>query len=466
VRHDEGSRSQARPTVRLGSRSGIGPVRAAILSFLWPGLAHAALRLRRPALVLAVPTLAVAGFWLVLFIVRGPAGFAITLISPTMAWAFMVTFLAVGAWRVIGLVDSVRRVSGPGRGPTGASLVGVAAIGLAIIAPHLVGAWYGWSLYDTWNAIYQPGPITAAGSPAPGASVVEGSLTPSGSIGPVTTPSPSGRFTVLIVGIDSSATRAHALTDTMIVASVDPASGKASMVSVARDIAGFGLYDGGTYKDRINSLLGWSDRRPTRYPDGGLPTLSRELGYLLGVPVPYYASVDLVGFSRMIDAVGGVTITNAKTIDDPAYGGWTDHRPVGFHLSAGAHELDGQTALAYARSRKGAGDNDFTRARRQQQLLVALGRKLSEPAMLGRLPAVLKAAQQTIRTNVPPDQLQQLLDVGRSVQDESIRQIVLGPPYAVRAPDPTRYVLALDQARVRKLSLELFGTDSQFATGG
>src|SRR5207237_9521808 len=140
-------------------------------------------------------------------------------------------FLAVGAWRLVGLVDSVRRVSGPGRAPSRAAAVGVAAIALAVIAPHAIGAWYGWSLYETWNAIYQPGPISAVGSTPPAASSVDGSLTPSGSIGPVTTPSPSGRFTVLIVGIDSSATRSHALTDTMIVASVDPSSGKASMVS-------------------------------------------------------------------------------------------------------------------------------------------------------------------------------------------------------------------------------------------
>jgi len=445
-------------------RRSAGPITAALLSFLWPGLAHAVLRLKRAALILAVPVVVVVSFWAGLFLIRGAAGFAITLISPPIAWAFMISFVAVGIWRVLAVLDSVRRVPWPDPSRSRPTSVAVVAVLLAIVGPHLIGAWYGWNLYETWNAIYDPGAISADGSPVPSGSLGPGgSAQPSASLGPVETPSPSGRFTVLIVGVDSSATRNHALTDTMIVASVDPSTGKAAMVSFPRDIARFELYDTGRpYSTRINSLLGWSDRHPERFPDGGLPTLARELGYLLGIPVPYYASVDLGGFSRMVDAVGGVTIDNPKPINDPGYGGWTDHRPIGFHLTAGVHDLDGQTALAYARSRKGSGDNDFTRARRQQQLLVALGHKLSDPSMLTRLPSVLTAARQTIRTNVPPELLQQLLDVGRSIQDDTIKQVVLGPPYAQRATGTSQYLLVLDEERVRRLSIDLFGPDSRF----
>jgi LCP family protein required for cell wall assembly len=236
------------------------------------------------------------------------------------------------------------------------------------------------------------------------------------------------------------------------------------MVSFPRDLAGFPLYDGGTFTEKINALMGSANRNPKRYPDGGLPTVARELGFLLGIPVPYYASVDLRGFSKMIDAIGGISVDNPKAIDDANYGGWTDKRPIGFHLSAGVHTLDGQTALAYVRSRKGIGDNDFTRARRQQQLLVALGKKLSDPAMLGRLPGVLDAAKQTIRTNVPPDLLPTLLGLGQSVQDKRIQGFVLGPPYAQRITNSSAYLLALDENRIHRLSVALFGADSRFAT--
>ena len=95
MRQVEGTRSRL-PGARPARSPGAGPLRVAILSFLWPGLAHALLRLRRPALILAIPTLVVVGFWLILFLVRGGAGFAISLISPPLAWAFMLSFILVG----------------------------------------------------------------------------------------------------------------------------------------------------------------------------------------------------------------------------------------------------------------------------------------------------------------------------------------------------------------------------------
>jgi LCP family protein required for cell wall assembly len=212
----------------------------------------------------------------------------------------------------------------------------------------------------------------------------------------------------------------------------------------------------------------YANTHPDQYPDGGLPTLIRELGYLLGVPVHYYAAVDLAGFANLIDAVGGVDIDNPKAINDPTYGGWTDGH-VGFKLSAGPHHLDGETALAYARSRRGAGDNDFTRARRQQQLLVAIRTRLTDPTLLPRLPSIIDAGSRTVKTNFPQDRLDEMLSVAQSVEgEEGITRVVLGPPYAKNPPagTPGGYQLVLDLDRLAKLSIELFGDDSRYATAG
>jgi LCP family protein required for cell wall assembly len=248
----------------------------------------------------------------------------------------------------------------------------------------------------------------------------------------------------------------------MIVVSVDPTTGEVAMVSFPRDIADFRLSNGGRYHDRINSLMGYALRHPDKFPAGGLPTLTQELGYLLGIPIHYYAAVNLDGFVEMVDAVGGVTVDNPRAINDPNYGGWTDGR-VGFRLSKGRHTLDGQTALAYARSRKGTGDNDFTRARRQQQLLVALSRRLADPSMLPRIPTLLDAASKTIRTNVPPGIVPEMLDLARTIDGKGIKRVVLGPPYARRGPDPSRYVLILDEKKLAEISIRLFGDDSAYA---
>jgi LCP family protein required for cell wall assembly len=143
-----------------------------------------------------------------------------------------------------------------------------------------------------------------------------------------------------------------------------------SLISFPRDISNFQLYDGGIYRGKINSLMTYARTHPNEFPAGPLPTLINELGYLLGVPIHCYAAVDLDGFSRLIDLVGGVTVDNERAINDPRYR-WLDGRQ-GFQLSAGVHTLDGVNALAYVRSRQGVGDSDFTRAGRQQEVLLAL----------------------------------------------------------------------------------------------
>ena len=461
---------------QTGQEGRPGPLRAALLSFIWPGLGHFALRYRRAALVFAAPVLVLVVAALVMLATRGVAGFGLMLLGPTVALTVVAVVASVGLWRLLAVGDLVRRAGPVAAGKRAVTAFGVVVVAAAIIAPHALAGWYAWSLYDASQAIFggevvstQPPDPTTGPSFGPDGSMdpsFDPSLDPGASpaVEPSSAPVNENRFTVLLTGIDSGPGRNHALTDTLIVVSVDRTTGKVAMVSFPRDLARFPLTSGGTYNGRINSLKGWADRNPKRYPDGGYAALTQELGHLLGIPVPFYASVDLAGFERMIAAVGGITVDNPKAINDPSYGGWTDGRPVGFRLSAGVHKLDGPAALAYVRSRKGAGDNDFNRARRQQQVIVALGKKLSDPAMLPRLPEILAAAKDTVRTNVPPDQLEQLLGVAGAVRDDGIRKVVLGPPYAERVDDPSIYLLKLVQPKLEKLSIDLFGSDSRYAT--
>jgi LCP family protein required for cell wall assembly len=330
-----------------------------------------------------------------------------------------------------------------------------------------------WTLYQAGSEIFvNGGPDGSLATDSPSSTGPESSAasTPLGSdpgivdATPLSTPPPgSSRITVLLTGIDSSPTRSHALNDTMIVVSLDTATGKLAMVSFARDIAGFKLWDGRTFPGKINSLMSVAQSNHSAYPLGGINTLVKELGYLLGIPIDYYAAVNLPGFTALVDAAGGVTVRNDSVIDDPSYGGWTDKRPVGFHLGVGKFTLDGQSALAFARSRMGPGNNDFVRARRQQQLILALEQKLTSPAMLPRLPAIIKALGNTVRTNYPADGLSRILTVAKTINANDTTRVVLGPPYATRSSDPTTYSLTLDMARIKALSIKLFGSDSAYA---
>ena len=121
------------------------------------------------------------------------------------------------------------------------------------------------------------------------------------------------------------------------------------MVSFPRDMSRLPTPGGKPYMGKINSLMTYADKHPKEYPEGGMAALAKEVGYLLGAPVDYYASVDLEGFRKLIDRVGGVTVNVQTAINDPGYGGWDTPGKIGFKISTGKHTLDGETALAFVR---------------------------------------------------------------------------------------------------------------------
>ncbi len=470
---------QTPPTQPRPRRS---PAVAAFLSFLFPGAGQLYVGSRRAALMYGIPAIVVAGA--VAF--RLAAGFehlALDLLAPQFAMTIVGLVILVGLWRIAAMADAARTAAGRERRLDRLGLGVVAGLIALIVLSHGLVAGYAYSFYSAGTAIFvgeapstpNPSDVAAASaSPAPGSSDVPGSSDDGGlqsappdfTPEPTEAPSTSQRITVMLVGIDSSPGRAHALTDTILVLSVDPVDKTAVMVSVPRDISNFRLPDGRTYTGKINSLASFVRRHPGDFRKGDFDTLADAVGSIIGIPVPYYAAIDLAGFTSMIDSVGGVDIVNEQEINDPSYGGWTDKRPIGFHLSAGRHHLDGANALAYVRSRKGVGDNDFTRARRQQQLLVALKDKLTDPAMLPRLPGLLDAASKTLRTDYPAASLDDLLTLGQGIPAKSITKTVLGPPYAVNPPPDVSggiYQLRLVADKVAALSIKLFGADSRYS---
>ncbi len=430
---------------------------AGALSFVWPGLGQWYAGRQRRAIELAIPVL-VVGLVGITMLAGGVERLVISLLDGATALSLVLAIAAVGAWRLLALAEPIVVAGGP-KVVRRADLAIVGGLAVGVVAMHLALGSISWSFYRAGQAIFDPGPIAGGPSPAPSDGASEAPGTPF-----ATPPTGESRINVLLTGIDSGAQRTQALTDTMIIASLDPASGGTSMVSFPRDIARFELYNGGTYAGKLNSLMSYAGRHPEAFPEGGLPALMRQLGSMLGIPIHYYAAVNLDGFVELVDAMGGVTITYPRDIDDFTYAGWNDGR-VGFHLAAGTHDLDGQMALAFVRSRKAAGENDFTRAARQQLLLQAVRRQLTDPAMVPRLPAILDAAAKTLRTNFPSGRVAEMLDISRSVNDAATEKVVLGPPYSFHPPTNTTggiYILLLDIAKVEALSIELYGTDSAY----
>ena len=439
------------------------PSIAVLLSFLWPGLGQLYQGRRRTAALYGLPV-AAAVLIVIVQLLGGLERFAATLLDPTVALTLVILVALLAVWRLFSMADAL--LGGEMRRPTRRRMVAPLFAGLAalVILSH---AWVGavtWAFYDAGSHIFvgDRGPDATPATnetPNPSDNEVDFQATPF-----PTPPTTSKRISILVTGIDSGHGREHALTDTIMLVSVDPDTGKVAMLSFPRDISNFPLYNGGTYRGKINSLMTYARLHPDQFPDGGLPTLAKEVGYLAGVPIQYFAAINLEGFQKMIDVVGGVDVVNPKRIDDPHYD-WFDGTK-GFHLAAGRVHLDGRIGLAYVRSRLGAGDNDFTRAARQQQVLSALRKKLSDPGVLARLPDLLEAMGSSVRTNYPSDKVRDLADIASKVSDDTTAKKILGPPYAVHPPTNTTggvYTLQLNMGRIAKLSVDLFGADSRYA---
>jgi len=439
----------------------------AILTFLWPGLGQWYLGRGRSALVYAAPMILVAVL-LLAQLAGGLTAFGVRLFDPSFSLTLLILILLLGGWRMLAIVDAaLPRGAGTRLGPRATAIL--AALLALVVGMHGLAAYYTYAFYQAGSTIFVGDDPNGDQPPPAGTSGASPTPTDDYDVPPFETPpTERDRITILLTGVDKTTERTHSLTDTLLIVSIDPETGAIVMVSFPRDIAEFPLYDGRTYFGKINSLMSFVAGHPKQFPDGPLPTLAKELGFLLGIPVNYFAAVDLEGFQKMIRAVGGVTVDVERPIADPRYD-WLDGSPLGFYLPAGRQHLNARNALAFVRSRQGAGDNDFTRAARQQQLLLALRTKLTDPTNLDKLPAVLEAAAQTIRTNFPPERLDEMVTLAQDLEGDAIERIVLQPPkYSVHPPTNTTggtYILRIKWDAIRTLSVQLFGEDSAFWTG-
>jgi LCP family protein required for cell wall assembly len=427
---------------RIRSRRASGPIdrrrlAAAGLSAVLPGLGQAFNRRGRLTLLFLVPSLVIAAIAAIVWATQTPTRIAAWAVAPAVLGSLLTLNVLVLAWRLVAtgqaFLDTRRH------GPTGRlGLVGIVLLALFVVVPHLLVYGYGTALGAAFARIFDGTELVAAGQPAdPG-------------------PGPDERLNVLVIGVDAVPGRTATLTDTMMVVSFDPVGKTASMVSLPRDLINVPLGDGDEFGPKLNSLMSFADTHPKIFPKGGIQALQDAIGTLLGIPIHYYARMEFSGFISMVDAVGGVDIKVAKAIDDPGYDGFGEGRR-GWSITTGTHHLDGANALAYARSRKSAGESDFTRAGRQQQILVALkDAATKDGSLFWELPALFAAVGDSVRTDIPVERLPQLAAAIDEMGSGGITRAVIRHPL-VRTVD-TRYGSSLqpDLAAMRDVAARLF----------
>jgi polyisoprenyl-teichoic acid--peptidoglycan teichoic acid transferase len=273
----------------------------------------------------------------------------------------------------------------------------------------------------------EPGQAVLAEAPPPSAASVPidpRDLTrPMQENGPAPLPwDKNSRVTILFMGLDyrdwedgSGPSR----TDTLILFTMDPQSRTAGMLSLPRDL--WVNIPGYNYA-KINTayFLGEAYDEP-----GGGPGLAlRTVEEFLGLPIHFYAQVDFFAFEKFIDELGGLEIDVPEPITvDPIGPGNT------VHLEAGRQTLDGKVVLAYARARNTAG-NDFDRADRQQQVIMAMRNQILSlnmlPKLLEKSPILYHQLSSSIHTNLNLEQVIAIAWTALQIPEESIKRGVIG----------------------------------------
>lgn len=181
---------------------------------------------------------------------------------------------------------------------------------------------------------------------------------------------------------------------------------------------------------------------------GGPDLLVKTVQDVTGIPVHHYVEIDFGGFGRIVDSLGGVTIDFPYNTRDNNSGLW---------VGAGSHTLDGEMALAYARSRhteiykdgkwQGSGGGDIARTQRQQELMVEMFDEVTSPSSAFNLPGFLP----TLADNITADEglgLGLIADLGRSalgLRSGDIERATL-PVKNFKGSDGRAYVVPTEDA--------------------
>jgi LCP family protein required for cell wall assembly len=424
-----------RATGKAGEPTDLRRLLVAIASSVVPGAGQALNGRLRPALVFGIPTLVAALVaWFVLQS-DSPTMLLARMIAPSVLGLLLVLNVVILVWRAAAVLHAFADRRYPRR-PGRIGAIGLVLLLLATILPHAIAWNYGTVAQTMFGQIFTE---------------------PDGRSNPVATgPSETERLNVLLIGVDSGPGRTEALTDSMIVVSLDPVGRTVSMLSIPRDLASVPLPDGNVFAPKINSLISYATRHPDEFPGGGTKALEGAISTLLGIPIHYYATVNLRGFVGMVDAVGGVDIDVKKALADPNYGGFGVG--PGWSIQPGKHHLDGANALAYARIRKSTGESDFTRAARQQEVLVALRNQTVGAGILFNLPNLLRAVGNTVRTDLPQDRLPQLAALAEQIDGSATTKLVLTSPF-IKSGGSTQYgsVYLPVPSRIKAMVKVVFG---------
>jgi LCP family protein required for cell wall assembly len=410
-----------------------------LLNVLMPGTAQAAAGNRRLGKLGLFSTLAL---WIVAVI-----AFVVWLISPAAVYSIATNSIALTAlqvllvfyavlWVVLTL-DALRLSRLIKAGPVARIAVAIVSVGLLVVTA----------------GVATRGAFIAGATRSALDSVISSDLNFADPV--------NGRYNILLLGGDAGPDRVGLRPDSISVASINATTGQTTLIGVPRDmqmapfVEGspmYGPYPHG-YNCGVNCLISYlytyGQAHPTLYPDAvthgsqpGIEATKDAVEGVLGIKIQYYALIDMEGFSDLINALGGITITVASKL--PIGGGINAAgQPINVNqwIYPGTQRMNGFTAQWYVRSRHG--DSDYARMARQRQVQAALLAQFQPTVVLTKFEAIAAAGKQVVKTDIPRVALGRFLELASLSRKQTPTQLELVPP-TVYEPNP-------DFAQIRQL---------------
>lgn len=256
-----------------------------------------------------------------------------------------------------------------------------------------------------------------------------------------------GRINILLLGIGGGQHDGPNLSDTVILASVDPGKSKVSLISIPRDLWIPDL------KGKINIAYAAGEDKKK---GGGIILAKAIVSKILNQPVDYALRVDFDGFTKAVDMIGGLDITIERTFDDYKYpdesrredlcGNTPEEateriasespylvfpcRYLHAHFEKGNEHMDGKRALIFVRSRYAEGEEgtDFARSKRQEKVIDAFKEKIISPETIfnpTRVINLYNVLQDSIDTDIKQDEFDDFIKLAQKMKNAKLQSYVI-----------------------------------------
>jgi len=292
----------------------------------------------------------------------------------------------------------------------------IAALFLAML---LIGVGIGLALVHAWKApLAHPLPTimpTATIGSAPTSepngtpTTVQSTPTAAAESTPTLTPTPTPKpmcggpangMNILLIGTNHGF---YDLADVIRVAHIDFVKGEIYVVPLPRDLKINLPPDATKYKSpqKLNEgyFLGTPIWQYGANESGGAALMAQTLAYNFGISVDNYVVVSGEGFRKLVDAIGGIQVYLPTRV--------YDKNQAHADFPPGLNTLDGYHAWLLARVRKQVGD--FGRIDRQTLILKAILQRITSPAILPKLPDLVKLYKSLVLTDLSPQQISELI---------------------------------------------------------